>query len=183
MHDRAARQYKTLHRVEHPGHARFLTFSCAGRLPLFHDDASKRVFANALARARERYSFRLFAWVVMPEHVHLLLFPKLPEWPVERVLWGLKRGVAQSILHDWRLARPEIIRRIHERTGDTRFWMRGGGYDRNVWDSHELPEKIKYINDNPVRRGLVARPEDWAWSSARWYAGFREGGVTIDPVR
>lgn len=56
-----------------------------------------------------------------------------------------------------------------------RFWQAGGGYDRNVGDESTLRTMIDYIHQNPVRRGLVDRPEDWIWSSARWYAG-------LDPV-
>ena len=174
---------KTLCRYETPQHARYLTFSCAGRLPLFHDDMCKRVFLERLAAARIRYEFRLFAWVVMPEHIHLLILPKLPEWPVDRVLWGLKRGVSQRILNEWRRNAPKKIDRLLKRTGDTRFWLRGGGYDRNIWDSPELPEKIEYTHNNPVRRGLVERPEDWAWSSAGWRGDGCEFDLTIDPTR
>jgi REP-associated tyrosine transposase len=54
-----------------------------------------------------------------------------------------------------------------------RFWQPGGGYDRNITSIEALRAMIDYIHANPVRRGLVARPEDWEWSSARWYAGLR----------
>ena len=52
-----------------------------------------------------------------------------------------------------------------------RFWQRGGGYDRNLWSPEEIHEKIHYIHANPVRRGLVVRPEDWPWSSVHDYTG------------
>ena len=53
-----------------------------------------------------------------------------------------------------------------------RFWQPGRGYDRNIWTAEELHEKIDYIHANPVRRGLVERPGDWAWSSWRaWELG------------
>jgi putative transposase len=54
-----------------------------------------------------------------------------------------------------------------------RFWQPGGGYDRNITSIEALRAMIDYIHANPVRRGLVARPEDWEWSSARWYRGLR----------
>ncbi len=54
-----------------------------------------------------------------------------------------------------------------------RFWQPGGGYDRNITSIAVLRAMIDYIDANPVRSGLVARPEDWEWSSARWYAGLR----------
>jgi hypothetical protein len=52
-----------------------------------------------------------------------------------------------------------------------RFWQPGGGYDRNFHSSGALRAGIDYFHANPVRRGLVAKAEDWEWSSARWYAG------------
>jgi putative transposase len=52
-----------------------------------------------------------------------------------------------------------------------RFWQPGGGYDRNIMSIEALRSMVDYIHANPVRRGLVARAEDWEWSSARWYAG------------
>jgi putative transposase len=54
-----------------------------------------------------------------------------------------------------------------------RFWQPGDGYDRNITSSEVMRAVIDYFHANPVRRGLVARAEDWEWSSARWYAGLR----------
>ena len=66
-----------------------------------------------------------------------------------------------------------------------RFWQRGGGYDRNLWSAREIRRKIDYIHANPVRHGLVARPEDRPWSSWRaWRAGTDEPvPMTAKPYR
>src|SRR5262249_48785979 len=61
-----------------------------------------------------------------------------------------------------------------------RFWQPGGGYDRNITSAAALRAVIDYIHANPVRRGLVARAEDWEWSSARWYAGLRPVKLEMD---
>ncbi|MEM1186486.1 MAG: transposase [Planctomycetota bacterium] len=149
---------KTLRRYEIPGHARFLTFSTYRREPTL-DEHGRTVFADQLAWTRTRLGFRLFAWVVMPEHVHLLVMPDLPEGAdVARILSAIKRPVATSVR---RLGRERGLA-----TGD-RFWQAGGGYDRNIFSEDELVEKIGYIHDNPVRRGLVEVSTDWPWSSAR----------------
>lgn len=66
--------------------------------------------------------------------------------------------------------------------GLTRYWQKGGGHDRNVRDEEELWEKVRYIHRNPVKRGLVREPWEWKWSSARWYAGEREGEIPIDTI-
>ena len=60
------------------------------------------------------------------------------------------------------------------------LWQRGGVFDRNVRDWDELRREARYVHQNPVERGLVADPLEWAWSSARWYAGQHEGQIPID---
>src|SRR5712692_7397102 len=78
---------------------------------------------------------------------------------------------------------PEWLARVTVREGRRlrhRFWQPGGGYDRNITSSAALRAMIDYIPANPVRRGLVARAEDWEWSSARWYAGLRPVKLEMD---
>jgi len=61
-----------------------------------------------------------------------------------------------------------------------RFWQRGGGYDTNLWTRKIIAGKIGYIHENPVKRGLVARVEDWKWSSMQDVAKLRE--VPLLPI-
>jgi putative transposase len=78
---------------------------------------------------------------------------------------------------------PEWLARVTLREGSRlrhRFWQPGGGYDRNITSTEALRAVIEYIHANPVRRGLVARAEDWEWSSARWYAGLRPAKLQMD---
>ncbi|QKK08390.1 MAG: transposase [Planctomycetota bacterium] len=167
-------------RHERPNQARYLTCSCHDRLPLFSNDAIKDHFSDHLREAREEFGFRLVAWVVMPEHIHLLLVPRLPEYPVSQVLRELKKRFARRVIRRWRELDAPVLSRLQDGTGATRFWLPGGGYDRNVVGGHELPEKIGYIHENPVRRGLVRTPEEWKWSSAGAYSGGLSPIVPID---
>jgi putative transposase len=169
-------------RYEIPGQARYLTFSCYRRLALFGNDLIKDTFVTHLAEVRARHGFRLIAWVVMPEHVHLLVVPRLPDAPVADLLRTLKQSFSQLVIPRWRELRAPILSRITDSFGVVRFWQRGGGYDRNVYADESLEEKIVYTHENPVRRGLVAQAIDWRWSSARCYAGERAGQLTIDCV-
>ena len=170
---------RTLRRHEEPGHARYLTHSCYGRLPLFADDAIKTAFADHLARVRHRGGFQLYAWVVMPEHIHLLLTSDLPELTVTRLLRALKRPFAAMVLSRWRQRSAAILERVRDNRGASHFWQDGGGYDRNIFSVNELSEKVTYIHNNPVSRGLVRCATDWPWSSAAWYE--KREGLAMDP--
>ena len=78
---------------------------------------------------------------------------------------------------------PEWISKISVIEGNKtrrRFWQPGGGYDRNVEQLGTLQSIIDYIHANPVRRGFVERPQDWEWSSARWYAGMLPVPIEMD---
>ena len=171
---------RTLKRIEEQGHARYLTCSCFRRLPLFGNDHIKDSFLDQLLLVRQRVSFSLYAWVIMPEHIHLLLTPHLPEVTVTDVLRAMKRPFASTVLSRWRLLDAAILGRVRDARGDAHFWLAGGGYDRNIVSEHELREKVEYIHKNPVRRDLVERPSDWTWSSARWYE--RREGPAMDPL-
>jgi len=175
--------HKQLKRQEIPNQARFLTFSCYQRLPLFNNDKIKDSFVDHLESTRTRTQFKLFAWVIMPEHIHLLIWPDLPDYPASKVAWHLKRNFAKEIIARWKELDAPILSKIRIQDDKHRFWQPGGGYDRNIIDSHELPEKISYIHSNPVRRKLVTHPEDWNWSSAKWYAGDRDNQLPIDDIK
>jgi len=75
-----------------------------------------------------------------------------------------------------------VLAEIEIGPGRYRYWQAGGGFDRNLRGGGDLEEKIKYIHHNPVKRGLVERETDWAWSSARWYAEMTDGELAIDRV-
>jgi putative transposase len=163
-------------RVKHyeTGDARFLTFSCHQRLPLLSKDRTCRWFVEALHKARKAHGFELWAWVIMPEHVHLLIWPRAaagePERGVSRILADIKRPVAQQAITYLEQHAREFLPRLTVRNKNRtyrRFWQAGSGYDENIDDPAALHEIATYIHNNPVRRGLVQRPEDWRWSSAR----------------
>ena len=167
----------TAPRFDKPGTARFLTFSCYQRMPLLGDGAIRDRFVSHVETQRERLRFRVFAWVVMPEHVHMIVMPNDGE--IGPVLRGIKQGFARDVIKRWRDQGSAWLGRMKDARGSTKFWQRGGGYDRNVRDLDELREKIRYIHQNPVRRGLVETELDWAWSSAGDYRG-ESGPIRIE---
>jgi putative transposase len=140
----------------------FITFSCYRRAPLLGTPQACSVFERTLERVRQWYGFFVTGYVVMPEHVHLLLSePERSQ--LSLAVQMLKQNVARQ------LAKPEA----------NPFWQ-PRYYDFNVWSDAKRVEKLQYIHRNPVHRGLVARPEDWPWSSFCHYATGIEGPVEIE---
>jgi putative transposase len=176
---------KLCHRYDEPGHAHELTFSCYRRLPLLSRERTCRWLAEAIAAARQRLDFRLWAYVFMPEHVHLLVCPSKPGYRVSAILWRIKRPVACKALTFLEQKAPHWLHHLTVPRSDgiveRRFWQAGGGYDRNITDPDTARQVIDYIHHNLFRRGLVRTPEEWAWSSARWYAGLEPVPLEIDP--
>lgn len=170
---------KRLVRREIPHGERFITFSCERRLPLLGNPRIRDLFVQTLGEARDRHGFKLFAWVVMPEHVHLLVRP-MDDSRLDRALLGLKFSVARRVISRWKEIEAPILKEITRGDGLARFWQKGGGFDRNVRDENEFSRHVQYIHRNPVERGLVDRPEQWAWSSVNWWMGRREG-LCCDP--
>ncbi|MBS0189550.1 MAG: transposase [Phycisphaerales bacterium] len=157
---------KQLHRRE--GGIRFVTFSCQRRLPLLSKAGSRNVFVESLYAARAKFGFPLYAWVVMPEHVHLMMMAT-EEAPLPRILQFIKQSAAQQILGRWKEMNAPILGKLISYTGRPRFWQAGGGFDRNVRTLEELLHEIRYIHRNPVERELCFLTESWEWSSVHWW--------------
>ena len=140
----------------------FLTFSCHHRDPLLSTPHARDVFEHTLEQVRQWYGFFICGYVVMPDHVHLLISE-----PERRTLAQVLQMLKQNTAH--MLRTPE----------GSPFWL-PRYYDFNVWSEDKRVEKLRYMHRNPVKRGLVERPEDWLWSSFRHYATGIEGTVEIE---
>lgn len=140
----------------------FITFSCHHRDALLATPRARDIFESTFEQVRRWYGFYVRGYVVMPEHVHLLISE--PERSkLATALQMLKQNVSRK------LQLPE----------GSPFWE-PRYYDFNVWSEAKRVEKLRYIHRNPVRRGLVEKPEDWKWSSYRHYATGVEGVVEIE---
>jgi putative transposase len=166
-----------------PGEARELTFCCYSGYAFLSRERTREWFREALEDARTKFGFEIWAYVLMPEHVHLLVNPGAAAQQMARFLQALKEPIARKGVQYLKTKAPSWLPRIRVQEGKRirhRFWQPGGGYDRNVTGSAALHAMIEYIHANPVRRGLVTRPEDWEWSSARWFAGLRPVKIEMD---
>jgi putative transposase len=167
----------------------FMTCSCYRRMPLLNDDRIKQKFLSVLEDTRQKYGFLVCGYVIMPEHFHLLIGEPETGDP-GTVMQVLKQRVSHSglkTLHPNRLTKmngssehlhPTLSQKMGKNGAPT-FWQTRF-YDFNVWSQVKKVEKLKYMHRNPVKRGLVARPEDWPWSSFRHYALGEIGPVEIE---
>jgi putative transposase len=169
-----------------PGDAHELTFSCFRRLPLLGKDRSRQWLIEALDQARRRRNFSLWAYVIMPEHVHVVVWPREAVYEVRLIRTALKVPVQRKALAFLRRQAPAFLERLRDEQPNGavhyRFWQRGGGYDRNIREPATLRTMMDYLHNNPVRRGLVKQPTDWPWSSARFYAGVKDVVLAMDPL-
>jgi putative transposase len=165
-----------------PGHAHELSFSCYQRRPLLNCDYAKSLLVDAVNFAAVKHHFDIWAYVIMPEHIHIMLFPYAESYSISNILKGIKQPLSQSYIYWCQSNHPEYLESM--RTGLDkpfyRFWQKGGGYDRNYWNEKEICDQIDYEHMNPVKRGLVEKPEDWEWSSAGFWMYGNESKIKIE---
>ena len=166
---------RNLQRYQQTREGHFITFSCYRRLPWLRTARARDVFLRVLEKARRRFDFVVMGYVVMPEHVHLLV-SEPRRGRLSAAIQVLKQNSSRELRRRARrrnLAQAELFR--EEEVTAERFWQRRY-YDFNVRTARKRIEKLKYIHQNPVKRGLVQKPEDWRWSSYRAHA-FGEAGL------
>ena len=149
-------------RYQQCGCFHFVTFSCYRRQVLLTREGAYGAFERELEAVRVRYGFVVAGYVLMPEHVHLLVGE-----PTRSLL-----SVALQVL------KQQTSRKLKQR-GEVQFWQRRY-YDFNVHNEEKRVEKLRYMHRNPVKRGLVEKPEEWPWSSFRHYATGEVGAVEIE---
>ena len=164
---------KTVRHYHDPGHVHELTFSCYRRWPLLTNDVWRGMLAESINRAMAGHGYRLAAFVFMPEHVHLMVYPLSEADTIDALLKAIKRPFSYRIKQLLIQSRSRLLERltIRQRPGvmTCRYWQEGPGYDRNLIRRSTILADIDYLHHNPVRRGLVQKAVDWKWSSARYY--------------
>jgi putative transposase len=166
-----------LHRTYGAHHLHFITCSCYRRWPLLNSVRSRNRFLSILEQTRVRYRFVVVGYVVMPEHIHLLLTEPEVGTP-STVMQVLKQRTARALLPK-RKRRDRRQRALFGEEPCRAFWS-ARFYDFNVWTTRKRMEKLRYMHRNPVQRGLVASPEQWRWSSYRFYLLDEVGPVRVN---
>src|SRR5690348_14083808 len=150
-----------LQRFHHSDQSHFITFCFYHRRTYLTTDVARSTFESALERVRRSFALCVYGYVIMPEHVHLLLSePERSD--LAAAIKSLKQGIARRLI------------------GSAEHFWQKRYYDFNVRSHAQFLQKLRYIHNNPVKSGLCARPEDWVWSSFRHYATGCEGRVEIE---
>ena len=154
--------------------AHFLTFSCERRRRLLDHDHPKRIVLGVLNEQLGSQSARCVGFVVMPDHVHA-------------IVWFPERGQLSRFVHGWKRRSSYNVRAWY-RAGDAQYFDRVGLGNRfwqpkyyafEIFTRAKLEEKLTYMHGNPMRAGLVSRCVDWPWSSSRWYEIGQSVGVPL----
>jgi putative transposase len=161
------------------GDLHFITCSCYRRQPFLGTVERRDLFLAVLEQARRRYRFIVAGYVVMPEHIHLLIGEPQVRTPSPSVVMqalklGFARRVVAQVQREGDPAQGRLFDHAPQHVWQKRF------YDFNVWTERKRIEKLRYMHSNPVKRGLVASPEMWKWSSFRAYALGEEGPVKVN---
>ena len=173
---------KNLKRYYGERHLHFITCSCYRRLPLLRSIRAKNAFAKVLGEVRERYCFALAGYIVMPEHIHLLISEPDRGTP-STVMQVLKQRVSLQMRHRRKTPTAQLQLRWDRADHALAHFWQLRFHDFNVWSHKKRIEKLQYMHMNPVKRGLVVHPKDWPWSSFLFYSRGEPGLVRIDPVQ
>ena len=168
---------------DHDGRARFVTFTIRNRIPILANDTSRQTVVDAIAESVQVNRLRLLGYVIMPEHVHLVVVPPI-ELRLGPAIGLLKNKAAHGILRQLRTSASPLLPNFSViRNGKIRsaLWERRC-YDHNCRTDDAVTVRINYYHNNPVIRKLVAEPQQYEWSSCRWYLGIEPVKLHMNPA-
>jgi len=162
-------------------HLHFITCSCYCRQPFLRSVRARDLFLQVLDEVRHRYGVTLIGYVVMPEHIHLLIDEPKGATP-SVVMQVLKQRVSKILRARKRSRSSASQMRLwkEQPNGVPRSFWQPRFYDFNVWSNRKKNEKLHYMHFNPVKRGLVGDPKLWLWSGYRFYRYGEKNSCTPD---
>ncbi len=168
-----------LKHYDHDCRARFITFCTHKKLQILSNNIFRNLLLDAIRNARVKHGFQLIGYVIMPEHVHLVLIPKTTT-KIGSMIGEIKRISATEILA--MIKDPALLARLtvnRNRSGNLSCWQRRC-FDHNCRTEKAMWQTIDYCHYNPIKRKLVKKAEDWIWSSDRWYKGMDRIMIDMD---
>ncbi len=165
---------RSRYQIHEPDRPHFITSTIVGWLPVFTSPACCDILVGAFAYCREHKGLRLHGWVIMDTHFHAVV--GAPE--LSAVLSDLKKFTARALIEQigrerraWLLALLKANRAAHKTRSVHQVWQEGF-HPQAIQDDAMMRQKLEYLHNNPVRRGWVASPEHWRYSSAHeWLPG------------
>ena len=161
-----------MHIISRDAPCYYLTTVTKNRLPVFRTDRICEIVCQALDEARRSGGFALYAYVIMPDHLHLITNSALSPKKTLQFVNGITGRRVINYLKEQNYESP--LRKLQHET-------RRRQYKYSLWDHHPdarllltekmLMQRVHYTHNNPVRAGLTARPEDYRWSSHRCWSG------------
>jgi putative transposase len=176
---------RSRYRINDPSQPYFITATVVNWLPVFTNLACCDIIVRALTFCREHKGLRIYAWVILDNHFHAILAgPDLPG-----TIASVKKFTAREILaqlktegRDWLLNQLEYFRAPHKATSQHQVWQEGV-HPQAVPSDEIMRQKLEYLHNNPVKRGLVASPEHWRYSSAHEWLKGAEPLLRVDDWR
>lgn len=165
---------RSRYRILERDHSHFITATTVGWLPIFTTAARCDILVDAFEYCRQHKALKLHAWVILDTHFHAIV--AAPE--LVRVLADLKRHTARRVIEqleaehcDWLLRQLRDHRAPSKTESQHQVWQEGS-HPQAIMSDETMLQKLEYLHNNPVKRGLVALPEHWRHSSAHeWLPG------------
>jgi REP element-mobilizing transposase RayT len=165
---------RSRYRILERDQSHFITATTVAWLPIFTTAACCDILVDAFEYCRQHKALKLYAWVILDTHLHAVV--AAPE--LARVLADLKRHTARRIIEqlkaehcDWLLRQLRDQRAPHKIESEHQVWQEGS-HPQAIMSDAIMLQKLEYLHNNPVKRGLVASPEHWRYSSAHeWLSG------------
>ena len=164
------------------GHAHELTFSCYKNRPFLSSRRTCQWLTESIEKARKKHNFSLWAYVFMPDHVHLLINPTHEEYRISNILKDIKTDTGRKAAVYLKENNPSGLSQLStgRKYRKYRFWQKGGGYDRNITKESTLIDSVRYIHNNPVRKDLVDDPGKWCYSGYNCWMNGSDEPMRVD---
>lgn len=159
-----------MHIISRDDPAFFITAVAKDRLQVFRTDGIKTITCNALDEARKSAGFSIYAYVVMPDHLHIITDSYRKPSETLRFINGIisRRVIDHLKMHGHNSSLQKLRHEDKERDYRYSLWDHHSNVF-SIYSENMLMQKVNYIHQNPVEAGLVERAEDYRWSSVRWW--------------
>lgn len=164
----------------------FVTFTVVDWLPVFIEEEPVNIFFQSMRFCIEKKNLRTYAYVVMPNHVHAVLFDSsLNETALHTTLSDLRKFTGRQLADYIHRRYSQPISRILQKQDlvdrSRRFWS-SGWHAQGLFSEGVLQQKVDYIHLNPCRKGFVNEPQHWKWSSAAYWSDGKQVDLPIADV-